>query len=266
MLPRNGAYASRRRRKESDPPVAKKSTKSSATAKKPSKAAPRSAAKSANGSRRSKPAAGKHAAAKRPTAKLAPAKTAAVKPSVVKPSAMRNARRSTPVAPSAKPSKSASAVKTAATKASARQPATAIEPVAKPVKLRRGANAAGLNARDLQFYRQLLIDKMRELVGDVRSMETEALQASGGTNLSTLPVHMADMGTDNYEQEFTLGLVQNHRELLREIHHALKRIDNGTYGVCEGTGKPISRARLEAQPWTRFSIEHARAQEQRRRF
>ncbi len=69
---------------------------------------------------------------------------------------------------------------------------------------------------------------------------------------------MADMGTDNYEQEFTLGLVEKDRNLLREINDALAKIQNGAYGICEGTGKPIAKARLEAQPWARYSIEYAR--------
>ena len=94
------------------------------------------------------------------------------------------------------------------------------------------------------------------------SMESEALRSSG-SNLSNLPVHMADMGTDNYEQEFTLGLVEKDRGLLREINSALAKIQNGTYGICEGTGKPITKVRLEAQPWARFSIEHARSLERR---
>jgi RNA polymerase-binding transcription factor DksA len=72
---------------------------------------------------------------------------------------------------------------------------------------------------------------------------------------------MADMGTDNYEQEFTLGLVEKDRNLLRESTSALAKIQNGTFGLCEGTGKPIGKPRLEAQPWARFSIEYARQQE-----
>jgi DnaK suppressor protein len=69
---------------------------------------------------------------------------------------------------------------------------------------------------------------------------------------------MADMGTDNYEQEFTLGLVEKDRQLLREINLALAKIQDGSYGICEGTGKPIAKARLEIQPWARHSVEHAR--------
>jgi DnaK suppressor protein len=122
-------------------------------------------------------------------------------------------------------------------------------------------NLAGFGMRDLEHFRDLLFAKRREIVGDMSSMEREALRSSGGSNLSTLPIHMADMGTDNYEQEFTLGLVEKDRNLLREINAALGKIQNGTFGICEGTGKPIGRPRLEAQPWARFSIEHARSLE-----
>jgi RNA polymerase-binding protein DksA len=122
-------------------------------------------------------------------------------------------------------------------------------------------NQAGLNSRDLDFFRGLLLEKRREIVGDMSSMEREALRNSGGSNLSNLPIHMADMGTDNYEQEFTLGLVEKDRVLLREINTALAKIQDGSYGICEGTGKPITKVRLEAQPWTRYSIDFARQKE-----
>jgi RNA polymerase-binding protein DksA len=119
-------------------------------------------------------------------------------------------------------------------------------------------NQAGMLTKELEHFRDLLLEKRREIVGDMSSMEREALRSGSGSNLSTLPIHMADMGTDNYEQEFTLGLVEKDRNLLREINNALAKIQNGAYGMCEGTGKPIAKARLEAQPWARFSIEYAR--------
>jgi len=128
----------------------------------------------------------------------------------------------------------------------------------KPVK-----NQAGLKAKELEFFRDLLVAKRRELLGDVHSMEEEALRSATGSNLSNLPIHMADMGTDNYEQEFTLGLVEKDRQLLREINVALGKIRDGTYGICEGTGKPITKARLEAKPWAKYSIEYARKLESR---
>jgi DnaK suppressor protein len=144
-----------------------------------------------------------------------------------------------------------------------RRPEPLIE--TKPVIVPRpgGRNQAGIGAKDLHAYREMLLTKRRELLGDVDSMEDEALRNSGGSNLSNLPLHMADMGTDNYEQEFTLGLVEKDRILLREIHVALTKLQDGTFGLCEGTGKPITKVRLQAQPWTRYSIEYAKKLEQR---
>ena len=139
-------------------------------------------------------------------------------------------------------------------------------PEAVPTDGKPRKNLAGFSSKDLEHFRDMLFAKRRELVGDMSAMEREALRTSGGTNLSTLPIHMADMGTDNYEQEFTLGLVEKDRNLLKEINSALAKIMNGTYGLCEGTGKPIGRPRLEAAPWARFSIEWARQLERRGRM
>src|SRR6185436_2032589 len=91
-------------------------------------------------------------------------------------------------------------------------------------------------------------------------MESEAFKA--GSNLSNMPIHMADVGTDNFEQEFTLGLIESERQTLREIQEALVRIDNGSYGVCMGTGKLIPRTRLEAMPEAKYSIEYKRLLDQ----
>ena len=139
------------------------------------------------------------------------------------------------------------------------QPSPLVAPVASNEKPRK--NQAGFSSKELEHFRDLLLAKRREILGDMSSMEREALRSSGGSNLSTLPIHMADMGTDNYEQEFTLGLVETERKLLREINLALAKIQNGTFGICEGTGKPISKARLEVQPWARYSIEYAKQME-----
>lgn len=65
--------------------------------------------------------------------------------------------------------------------------------------------------------------------------------------------HMADAGTDTYDRDFALGMLSSEQDAASEIDYAIKRIQIGTYGICEMTGKPIERARLEAIPWTRFS-------------
>ncbi len=116
-----------------------------------------------------------------------------------------------------------------------------------------------------KHFKELLMEKRREILRNVTEFEDEALRKSrldASGDLSSMPIHMADLGTDNYEQEFALGLMDSERKLLREIDNALGRLENKTYGICEATGKPISKARLEAQPWARFCVEYARMLEQ----
>ena len=66
---------------------------------------------------------------------------------------------------------------------------------------------------------------------------------------------MADAGTDTFDRDFALSLVSNEQEALSEVEAAIKRVHAGTYGICELTGKPISRDRLLAVPFTRYSAE-----------
>jgi len=123
----------------------------------------------------------------------------------------------------------------------------------------------GITGADAKHFRELLLKKRREILKNVSEFEDEALKKSrldATGDLSCMPIHMADLGTDNYEQEFALGLMDSERKLLREIDDALERIEKKTYGICEGTGKPIPRARLEAQPWARYCVEYARLLEQ----
>ena len=68
--------------------------------------------------------------------------------------------------------------------------------------------------------------------------------------------HMADVATDMYDKEFSLGLASHDREVLHKINAALKRIDDGTYGFCLATGKPISQARLKAIPYAEYCLKY----------
>jgi RNA polymerase-binding protein DksA len=122
-----------------------------------------------------------------------------------------------------------------------------------------------LTAADIEHFKQMLLEKRGEILGNVNEMQDETLKKSRGDaagDLSSMPIHMADIGSDNYEQEFTLGLVDSERKLLKEIDDALQRIEQGTYGICEGTGRQIQKARLEAEPWARNCVEYARTLEQ----
>jgi len=110
----------------------------------------------------------------------------------------------------------------------------------------------------------MLITKRRELVGDVTQLQSQAMrQDSSGSSAgaSSMPIHMADLGSDTWEQELTLGLIENERGLLREIDEALNRIEVKTYGICLATNKRITKSRLRAQPWAKYCIEYARKRE-----
>ncbi len=123
-----------------------------------------------------------------------------------------------------------------------------------------------LSRKELTRFRKLLLERRATLSADMRQLSNEAFDRNSGVaaDRSAVPLHMADVGTDNYEQEFTLGLIDNERALVREIDDALERIDDGTYGICLKTHRPIGIARLEAKPWARYCIEYARLREQGR--
>lgn len=116
--------------------------------------------------------------------------------------------------------------------------------------------------KDLEKFRAILLRKRAELVGDISTMENEALKGESGS-LSNLPQHIAEQGSEAYEQSLALDLAAADRKLIKEIDDALKRIEDGTYGVCELSGRPIKAERLEELPWARYSIEAARELERR---
>lgn len=123
-----------------------------------------------------------------------------------------------------------------------------------------------LKAKELREFKALLLEKLTELTGDVQQLTNEALHRGeeGGSDSSYMPIHMADIGSDNWEQDFALGLIDTERTVIQEILRALERIENKTYGVCLATHKPISLARLRAKPWAKYCIEYARALEEGR--
>ena len=172
---------------------------------------------------------------------------------------------------------------TAARSAKAPTPKTAVKKVAKKRKPERAAPAAAtslaevevaakprfLPRKECEEFRLALLEKRAELVGDVGTLQDEALRGSrseAAGDLSSMPVHMADLGTDNYEMEFTLGLLEGGRAVLNEIEEALERIRNGTYGACLATGRPIGKARLRAQPWAKYCYEYTLALEEGKRL
>lgn len=203
--------------------------------------------------------AAKKAAPKKPVKKTVKkvAKKAAVKKAakktLKKTSPKKSVKKAVKKAPAKKVAKKATpkkAVKKAEKKTAAK---------AKPA--RRKKIKTTLTRSELKTFREMLMAKRRSLIGDMGGIEAEALrrnrqEASG--DLSSMPTHPADLGTDNYELEFSLGLLESERSLLNEINEALGRIDDKTYGICLGTDNPISKARLTARPWAKYCIEYAR--------
>ena len=121
-----------------------------------------------------------------------------------------------------------------------------------------------MRTEELARFRKILLIKRELLSGDVCTLQNEALRknrqdATG--DLSNMPIHMADIGSDNYEQEFALGLIQNEEVTLREIDEALRRIEDRSYGKCEDCGKKIPVARLKAKPHAKYCIECKRQEE-----
>ena len=122
-----------------------------------------------------------------------------------------------------------------------------------------------MKAAELVQYKKTLLELRQKLVENVNFMEDEALgksrqDASG--DLSNVPIHMADVGTDNYDRDLTIGLIQNGEEELRAIDEALERIGNKTFGSCEECGKKVSKARLTALPYVKNCIECQRQEEE----
>lgn len=118
---------------------------------------------------------------------------------------------------------------------------------------------------DLENYRQQLTSLLQRHNSDAAHLADEALRRAGGEasgNLSNAPIHLADLGTDNFEQEFTLSLLENEEQLLSEVNAALDRLDKGTFGRCEECHQAIPKARLNALPYTRYCVECARKLEE----
>lgn len=117
-----------------------------------------------------------------------------------------------------------------------------------------------LTANDLEKYKKKLLAKREELTGINTQMESHALKA---TEQDSSVDHMADFGSDNFEQFVSLGLLENNEKLVQQIDEALERIDEGTYGVCRHCKKPISKARLNVVPWTAYCVDCQRLIEER---
>jgi DnaK suppressor protein len=114
-----------------------------------------------------------------------------------------------------------------------------------------------LPSKQLKKYKALLLKQRDKTGGDLNHIANESLKTSqrdASGDLSGYSFHMADIASDNYEREFSLGRASDEQDVLYAIDEALKRIDDGTYGHCQQCGKPISKKRLDAMPQTELCI------------
>ena len=179
----------------------------------------------------------KKTASTKATKKPAPPKAAAAKPAAKK----------------AAPAK-ATAKKAAATPPAAKARANGKEPTPQSIlgnhQQRRKLDPFTHGQREkLLMLRDAMVDSMAGVAQDTLRSRAE------GSEASAFGMHQADAGSDAYDRDFALSLLSQEQDALYEIDQALKRIELGTYGVCEMSGKPIPHARLEAIPFARFTVE-----------
>ena len=122
----------------------------------------------------------------------------------------------------------------------------------------RNKSGKTLSTAELEAYKNRLIALRARIRGDVSTMTDGALSQSrseAAGDLSIMPQHMADIGSDNFEQEQTLSFIQSDNATLGFIEEALARIKNGTYGTCEHCGKTIPKVRLNVLPFTSSCVQ-----------
>ena len=173
-----------------------------------------------------------------------------------------------PAARKAKPARKASAPKTAPKKV-ARAMAHAVKRAAKSSRPKRGSTNGpdtlrllGKNNRErkldpfIRRQKEKLLQLRDAMVDSMAGVAQDTLRSRAeGSEASAFGMHQADAGSDAYDRDFALSLLSQEQDALYEIDQALKRIELGTYGICEMSGKSIPRARLEAIPFARFTVE-----------
>lgn len=127
---------------------------------------------------------------------------------------------------------------------------------------------AELSKKDLERLKAILMEIRKKIAGDLRHLEGDSLntnQRDSSGDLSGYSFHMADMATDNFDREFTLGLASNEQQLLNMVDAALHKMVEGTYGACEECSKLIPMKRLIAMPHARLCLKCQESEEKKKR-
>jgi len=114
-----------------------------------------------------------------------------------------------------------------------------------------------MDKKTREKYKKVLLDEKDKVLNQITNLSEDTLKSSqrdSSGDLSGYSMHMADVGTDNFQRELALGLVSNEQQVLYRIEEALKRIEDGSYGKCEVCGNIIKEARLKALPFATMCI------------
>lgn len=115
-----------------------------------------------------------------------------------------------------------------------------------------------LNKKELADFRKIIVKRKEEALSEIKHVSDDTLKKSqkeASGDISGYTYHMADVATDTYDREFSLGLASNERELLYGLEDALKKIEEGRFGVCEECDHLIAKTRLKAVPYARFCVK-----------
>jgi DnaK suppressor protein len=113
---------------------------------------------------------------------------------------------------------------------------------------------------ELKQFRRQLLERREQFMESLRALEHEVVQYNEPESHSVqsdVPTHPADQSDRTYEQSKDLQIATTERDMIRQIEEALRRIDDGTYGICLNCGKTIERRRLQVQPWAQLCIDDA---------
>ncbi|MDD4899273.1 MAG: TraR/DksA family transcriptional regulator [Candidatus Omnitrophica bacterium] len=122
------------------------------------------------------------------------------------------------------------------------------------------------NKKELADFKKMILKRKEEILDEIQHISDDTLKKSqkeASGDISGYTYHMADVATDTYDREFSLGLASSGRELLYELEDALKRIDDGTFGICESCKSTITKTRLKAVPNARFCVKCQEKKEKR---
>ena len=112
-----------------------------------------------------------------------------------------------------------------------------------------------LSKADLRYFEDRLLKERRRIMGEMGHLESTILKVNPRDSAGETAINVAEAGSDSLDREVSFDIASKEGRFLREITDALSRIYNGVYGICESSGKSIARARLEALPWARYTVQ-----------